>query len=367
MSAAQHWPGSPPAAASSGRQWLRQAMASCYFHSPLSALARQVRDQYDLTVSSNGRWPGFALRKRQRPSARILYYHRVNDDNDAFSPAISTALFEAEMRYVRRHYRVVGLAELLRWLGGDATEPVLAITFDDGYGDNYRNAFPILQRYGLPATIFLTTGSMDSGAPLWFEELALAVKKTPRESIDLKTDPERRIWLRTLAERLDGNAEIFSVLRRLPDPERLRLLSDVLRQLNVATDEAQRWKMLTWEEARLMSANGIVFGGHTVNHPFLSRLDSDGIRREVSECKRRIEEELQFPVDYFAYPNGREEDFGLTNKALIEEAGYRAAVTTIWGVNHSSTDPFELRRGGPWEDSPAMFAYKLDWYELVEG
>jgi peptidoglycan/xylan/chitin deacetylase (PgdA/CDA1 family) len=352
---------------SSGRQWLRQAIASCYFHTRISALTRRVRNKYRVAVSAKGRWPGFRLEKRQQPSARILYYHRVNDDNDPFSPAISTALFEAEMRFLQSHYRVVSLPELLRKLAGEVTEPVLAITFDDGYRDNYQCAFPILQRYGLPATIFLTTGSMDTGESLWFEQLALAVKNTTRESIDLETTPARRIWLRTHTERLDGNAAIFSVLRRLPDPERRRLLADVLGQLAVADHGERLRKMLTWDEARLMSTKGIAFGGHTVNHPFLSRLTSDGIRWEVSECKRRIEDELQLPADYFAYPNGREEDFGLANKALIQEAGYRAAVTTIWGVNYSSTDPFELRRGGPWEDNPAMFAYKLDWYELVEG
>ena len=354
-------------AGSSGRQWLRQAIASCYFHSPVAALTRFVRDKYRVAVPADGRWRGFRLEKRQQPSARILYYHRVNDDNDPFSPAISTALFEAEMEFLHSHYRVVSLPELLRRLAGEVTEPVLAITFDDGYRDNYQYAFPILQRCGLPATIFLTTGSMDTGESLWFEQLAVAVKSTSREFIDLETAPARRIWLRTQAERLDGNAEIFSVLRRLPDAERRRLLADVLCQLAVADDGERHRKMLTWDEVRLMSANGITFGGHTVNHPFLSRLTSDGIRWEVSECKRRIEDELQLPADYFAYPNGREEDFGLSNKALIQEAGYRAAVTTIWGVNYCSTDPFELRRGGPWEDNPAMFAYKLDWYELVEG
>jgi hypothetical protein len=92
---------------------------------------------------------------------------------------------------------------------------------------------------------------------------------------------------------------------------------------------------------------------------------SDQVVWEISECKRRIEQELQLPADYFAYPSGRGEDFGTWNKELVRNAGYRAAVTTIWGMNYRSTDRMELRRGGPWEQDAAQFAYKLDWYQLV--
>jgi hypothetical protein len=172
--------------------------------------------------------------------------------------------------------------------------------------------------------------------------------------------------LRSPAERLDANGRVFSVLRSLPDSERRRLFAAVMRQLAVINDGERHRQMLAWDDVRFMSKHRITFGGHTVNHPFLSRLNRDEFRWEVTECKRRIEDELDFSVDYFAYPNGRPEDFGVSNKNLIREAGYRAAVTTIWGVNNSSTDPFELRRGGPWDNSPAAFAYKLDWYELVE-
>ena len=114
-----------------------------------------------------------------------------------------------------------------------------------------------------------------------------------------------------------------------------------------------------------MAAHGIEFGGHTVTHPFLSKLTRPEACWEVSECKRRIEEELQRPAEYFAYPNGREEDFAAFNKDLLRAAGYRAAMTTIWGINDRSTDRMELRRGGPWENNPALFAYKLDWYQWV--
>ena len=81
--------------------------------------------------------------RRREAAGRILYYHRVNDENDPFFPAISTELFEQEMRYIAGHYKVASMTELLDRLEGGSPEPVVAITFDDGYRDNYQNAFPI--------------------------------------------------------------------------------------------------------------------------------------------------------------------------------------------------------------------------------
>jgi peptidoglycan/xylan/chitin deacetylase (PgdA/CDA1 family) len=348
-----------------GMSWKQKIAAECYFRSPLPAIVRPVRDRYQLSISPSGGRRRFSFQKRNEASARILYYHRVNDDNDPFFPAISTELFEQEMRFLRRHYTVVSLSELLKRLTGKTAKPVVAITFDDGYRDNYQNAFPILERYGLSATIFLTTGSMDAGDALWFETLALACKRTSREFLDIEIGSGERVWMRTEAERLQANERVFAILRTLPDAERRQWLAGIARQLSIHDGGELKDRMLTWNQVRFMQSRGIDFGGHTVTHPFLSRMTSEGFLWEVSECKRRIEEETQLPALHFAYPNGREEDFGLANKELIRMAGYRAAVTTIWGTNNSSTDPMALRRGGPWEPSAAQFAYKLDWYQLV--
>jgi CelD/BcsL family acetyltransferase involved in cellulose biosynthesis/peptidoglycan/xylan/chitin deacetylase (PgdA/CDA1 family) len=352
---------------SSRTKWVRSGAANCYFHLRLPALMRPLREQYQLSVSSGGRSPRVSWNRRQEPFGRILCFHRVNDDYDPFFPAISTKLFEQEMDYLARHYKVVSLAELVDRLDGCSPEPVIAITFDDGYGDNYQNAFPVLQRYGLAATIFLTTGSLDSREPLWFEKLALAVKKTERESLDLEIDIPRRYWLRTLAERLDSNAGIFRLLQHMEDSERRSALDEILRRLGPVADTERRDKMLTWDQVRSMKARGIDFGGHTVTHPFLSRTSRDQMAWEAQECKQRIENELQSPVGFFAYPNGCEEDFQPWNKEVIRCAGYRAAVTSIWGANQPSTDRMELRRGGPWEGTPELFASKLDWYQFVNG
>jgi peptidoglycan/xylan/chitin deacetylase (PgdA/CDA1 family) len=248
---------------------------------------------------------------------------------------------------------------------GTSPETLIGITFDDGYQDNFHNAFSILKRYGVPATIFLTTGSLDSREPLWFERMAEAVKKTPLEFFDLEIDIPRRLWMRTQQERLQTNWKLRQLFRILDDAARREWLPEILRRLGPVDEGALRDKMLTWDQIRLMKANGIDFGGHTVNHPFLSRLSPSQAAWEVSECKRRIEEEIQQPVYYFAYPNGQDGDFDAVTKEVLRTAGYRAAVTTIWGVNYRTTDRMEMRRGGPWESDPALFASKMDWYHLT--
>lgn len=348
-------------------EWIRHAAANCYVHLGMPALVRRLREQYQVSVTRNGGPRRISCRRKTAPAARILYYHRVNDEHDPYFPATSTELFEQEMRFAAKHYKIVSLADLLLHLEEGPPEDVLAITFDDGYRDNYENAFPILQKYGLPATIFLTTGSIDSREPVWVEQLAQALKKTSKDFIDLEIDLPRRFWTRTEAERLRSNQDIFELLRHLPDTDRRGWLDHIYRQLGARDDQARKDKMLTWDQVRAMKAQGIEFGGHTVTHPFLSKMPQEQVIWEVSECKRRIQEELQAPVVHFAYPNGREEDFGKNNKEIIRSAGYRAAVTTIWGMNYRSTDPMELRRGQPWEESPALFACKLDWYQLVNG
>ncbi|HXE04750.1 MAG TPA: GNAT family N-acetyltransferase [Bryobacteraceae bacterium] len=344
--------------------WMRNAIAECYYRFNINSLSRKVRNQYRLSTGSSAKWP--KLSRRQEATGRILYYHRVNDDNDPFFPAMSTQVFDRLMQVVSRNYTVVSLTEMLQRFEDGSPEQLMAITFDDGYRDNYQQALPILERYGLPATIFLATGPIDSREPLWFERLALALKKTDREFLELEIDVPRRLPLKTQAERLDANTRILAIMRGLSDTERRQWLEVILANLGVEDDE-RRGKMLTWDEVRLMKTRGIDFGGHTVTHPFVSKLTPEQVSWEASECKRRIEAELQMPVQHFAYPNGREEDFGgVSNKELIRASGYQAALTTIWGSNHRSTDRMELRRGGPWEENPAVFAYKMDWYELAD-
>jgi CelD/BcsL family acetyltransferase involved in cellulose biosynthesis/peptidoglycan/xylan/chitin deacetylase (PgdA/CDA1 family) len=357
--------GAPRAGQAGTKMHLRTAAARGYVHLGLPAAARLARSRYQASVSRTGRRVSWT--RRGRPAGRILFYHRVNDARDPFFPSTPVDVFERQMRFLARHYKVVSLARLIEHLDTGPAETVLALTFDDGYEDNYTNVLPILRRYQLPATVFLSTGGIDSRAPLWFEVLAGAVKHTSLECLDIESDVPRRLWLRTREERLRANDALFAWLRGVPDAVRQSRLSAILRDLAAPETDRLSGLMLTWDQVRCMKQHGIDFGGHTVTHPFVSRLGREQADWEISECKRRIEAELQAPVAHFAYPSGREGDFEPWNKDVIRAAGYQAAVTTLWGLNYGTTDRMELRRGGPWEEDPALFAWKMDWYHLVDA
>ena len=122
--------------------------------------------------------------------------------------------------------------------------------------------------------------------------------------------------------------------------------------------------MLTWDQARKMSAAGIELGGHTVTHPILSRLDRKTQEHEIVSSLERIEAECGKRPAVFAYPNGREGDYAEETVSLLKGAKVMGAFTTEFGTNDRSTDPYRLRRGAPWEVEPAIFALKLSWYRL---
>src|SRR5438477_1528660 len=119
---------------------------------------------------------------------QVLAYHKVSPDPHPFFEPDHPTAFEQHMRFLSRCYRVMPLMELVeRNRRGDIPHRAVAITFDDGYRDNYQYAFPILKKYGLPATIFVTTGAIETGKLLWHDRIFDAFRYTAVTRARLKS------------------------------------------------------------------------------------------------------------------------------------------------------------------------------------
>jgi peptidoglycan/xylan/chitin deacetylase (PgdA/CDA1 family) len=118
--------------------------------------------------------------------------------------------------------------------------------------------------------------------------------------------------------------------------------------------------MMSSAQVRAMHAQGMDIGGHTVNHPILTRLPLAQARHEIEAGKQRLEALIGAPLRSFAYPNGRPgEDFADEHVQLARELGFECAVTTAWGVSDPTTDRHRLRRFTPWDRSRIGFGLRL--------
>jgi peptidoglycan/xylan/chitin deacetylase (PgdA/CDA1 family) len=287
-------------------------------------------------------------------SLTVVNYHRIDDPTrpgfDSFKPNISATPrnFDRQLTYLKKWFNVISVDNLTDWLAGGRPLPPHAalITFDDGYLDNHVHAYPILRQQDLPALIFLTTGHIGTDAPFYWDLGAYCFHHTLKESVRFRDGSEHG-W-KDAPGREAVNKTWTESLKNLPETEKQAWADRLPEQLGVSIPEGYfRGLMLNWDLIREMSAGGLHFGGHTVNHPILTRIPLGEASREISDCKQRIEAELGKPALSFAYPNGMATDLdGLVQNA-VREAGYQAAFTLLNGpasLREVRSEPFAIRR-----------------------
>ena len=282
----------------------------------------------------------------------------------AQQPAMPTQVFERQIRYVAAHYTVLAVEDLVdRMTSGRVPRDAVAITFDDGYGDNLTHAAPILARYRVPATVFLATGFIGTGEVPWYDRLAVAVKLTTRPS--LSSPSEEELPLGSVTARVVALARLQAYLKTLAEEQFQTALASVIEELGVSGDPSAKDAMLSWDDVLALRGLGFRIGAHTVTHPILSRLSLERAREEVLNSRRAIEAAVGVAPRAFAYPNGGQADYTPAVVELVRAAGFTCAVTTRFGMNTKTTSPWELCRGQPWEDDLPRFALKLAWYGLT--
>ena len=302
----------------------------------------------------------------------ILSYHRIDAPNKYpwGYPPIRDKEFEKEIKYLQQNYNVIPFDSLVQYLQRDEYFPprTAALTLDDGYKDQYLNAYRILKKYNCPATIFLTTGRIDTDDLFWSCKVRFSVWKTAQEMLEL--DKLGTYFLHTAIQRKRATSEIIEKLRVLPCDEKNILIEKLMRKLRVAIPKGicQKYN-LTWDEVREMSKNGITFGSHTVTHPKLSALSLEDAKREIVESKTRIEEEADTAVTTFAYPLGRSSDFNDNIIKIVKESGFTCSVTGFpQSMVEKGTDLYKLPRisSNPYSEIFKLLVSEL-YFDLKTG
>jgi peptidoglycan/xylan/chitin deacetylase (PgdA/CDA1 family)/CelD/BcsL family acetyltransferase involved in cellulose biosynthesis len=338
----------------------KSTLASIYKSTPLHRLGKWAADHYHQGSHA------FSLQPRKSPACQIFLYHRVNDDRDPFLPSLPVEEFRRQMEYIARNFQVVTLNDIAEGrIANEKSKYSVAITFDDGYRDNFTSAFPILKDLGIPATIYLATGYVGTSKIPWYDQICLAFKLTMRTQFQLSKTNAPAGSMATPAERLALLDRVLDWLREVDDEARRQAMPEIFRALGVPSSLTLPNYMLGWDEIKQMKAHNIEFGAHTVNHPVLSRISGRQLQEEISASRKTIEQKLKTEVQHFAYPFGRNAHFSNEAKHFIEQCGFKTAVTTEFGFNAPGDDLHALKRFTPWGHDLASFMLQLDWYRFA--
>jgi peptidoglycan/xylan/chitin deacetylase (PgdA/CDA1 family) len=310
---------------------------------------------FNLALSAAVKIGTFNVARRFSPTVlTVLNYHRVDDASrpgfNTFIPNVSATPteFTRQMDYVKRYYNAITCEQLNAFRRGEKELPPypLLITFDDGYRDNYSNAYPILKERKLPALIFLATDYIENDTPFYWDHVAYCFCQTKKESVELPV-----LGLVSWTNVASRNAVVsrwIKSIKRLADQDKKRVVSELAGILDVEVPGGVFANLhLTWDQVREMNRNGIEMGAHTAGHPILTHIPLPKAEDELVRSKQKIEEEIGKPVVSFAYPNGGLEDFSPDVVRLVQKTGFELAFTLVNGTTRYAeirSKPLTIRR-----------------------
>ena len=313
-------------------------------------------------------------RARRYVSSRalVLLYHRVAEaESDPWQLAVSPTNFEEHLQILSRYWQTVSLREMTASLDKrKLPRRSIVVTFDDGYANNLLAAKPLLEKYEVPATVFVATGYTGTDREFWWDELErlfLEVGVLP-EVLSLQMNGKRKQWQLGDEAFYDEAARcrntkwrgwhadeptsrhavyraIWNAMRPMSENDRLSCRLDLLTWAGADKYARDTHRALKSEELVELTSDGLIkVGAHTVTHAQLSALDLEAQRSEIRQSKLRLEEIVGNRIAGFAYPYGGKGDYSSETISLVRDTGFSHACTTSADFVRRGTDPFQLPR-----------------------
>lgn len=241
------------------------------------------------------------------------------------------------IKYKKKGFDFISLDDLYDLISSrnQPQRPFVAFTLDDGYLDNYTNAFPIFKKYQVPFAIFVATDFIDKKAILWWdviEDLVLShdqIITNDGSEYSCYTEKQKHETFNLLRERI-------MLLNQASIEEELRVMYN---RYDIDWHSPIKEKGLSWEQIKELSDNPLcTIGGHTVTHSSLRLLSDDDVRKEIKEGAEKIETIIGKKVEHFSYPFGTSKDVGEREINIVDDFSFKTAFRSRGGCITSSQD-----------------------------
>ena len=278
-------------------------------------------------------------------------YHRIGDkDKTPYDRAIlscTQCAFEQQIMLLKQHFTIINTIELAELIAQNKVQDgrFAVITFDDGYLDNYTEAFPILKKYQVKAVFYLTTTFLNGEQLTCWDEIAYWLRKSHGKEYQL---PNSTLKHTLEKENIDQTIRIIMTeIKQSRTVSVLAALEDIRKTFPQAKDELSAEKaqlFMGWEHAEALLTEGMEIGSHTLTHPILSQLENEQHRAEIVDSKKVLEERLNCTINSIAYPVGRYYCYNENSIEYTAVAGYKVGFNNEPGFHRSISNSLDLNR-----------------------
>jgi len=306
------------------------------------------------------------------PSAAILCYHSVSSDREGQSDCVSQGitvdanLFDEQMRILRKNYHPVTLGDIADWLNGNKQLPPrsVAVTFDDGFADNYHLAAPIMEKYNIRGTIYLAVDAVRRQELPWYCRLHYLFHKAAKTAFVLNDPETGKVWhCGDPAENSEAERFYAKSCVVLGEEQLAQRMTQIESWFGYKLDLSNPSPgMMTFEQAKELIRRGHIIGSHTLSHGTAGLLTTGQLHREIGEANQMLEQALDAPVQHFSYPHPYQIDPQWSDDSLKEtqKTGYKTAVLTQTGLVKQETNPLLLPRLYIGNESAEQFRWTLE-------
>jgi peptidoglycan/xylan/chitin deacetylase (PgdA/CDA1 family) len=278
------------------------------------------------------------------PQISILCYHGIIDKStygfNSSGKHLNENEFDNQMGFLARNFEIVSMQNIENYFLGLESLPKksVAITFDDGYANNLWTAHPILEKYGLSATIYLATEYINSRKIMWTDRLELALIQSQVTEFEVLLDKIQHFDISNLTNKLNAFKTIKSYIKRANPKLNNIILDDIDQKLEIDKNVIipSIHKFLDWDEVRFMNSSGVWdIGAHTEKHYSLGTLNRhDGIK-QINDSILKVKTELRSNVlPLFSYPEGRDFDMPKYAIKFLRSIGLKSAPSANPGENY---------------------------------
>ena len=284
----------------------------------------------------------------------ILLYHGVTNEkshgiSNYSGKHIKLEEFEKHMRFISKNYNTLSINDIIEIDSSGASWPSnsVAVTFDDGFKNNFEYAAPVLEAFNIPSVFYICAGMVNTDLMFWVDKIEDCINSTNKKTIGLKLGEYIKFQLDTKKEKVLAIENIKKYCKRTSTDIKNTVIKELIdvTEVNPSIDHSDNYKMMNWEEVAYLDANNLfTIGGHTLFHDIMTSKPLEKLDLDVHLTLSLLEYQLGHKIEHFSYPEGQAMHYNNEIITTLKKHGVLCSPSAIDGVNRTGEDLFQLRR-----------------------